>query len=218
MGTLRKMKRKEAAPKMKQAKKVATDYLKKEKLAHDTTLAQKNKINTQAVVRINTCVVDILHTVFKMSLKKIAQLSEDVDFQVDCLSTKQPGLKETYLTYDMILDALPEETGWSYPRYNLEGKDRMEMSAAEMADYDAQKFLNEAKAKMELLWLWTLRIREGFSKVRLERFLTKLREYEPKLTTERAVEVKDLLLKHGVCFTKFDTKYYNQVNFYSQEA
>lgn len=215
MSTLRKLKRKEAAPKIKQAKKIASEYMAKEKIAHNATLAQSSKINKQAVVRINTCVFKVLREIFKMSRKKIAYLSNQIDFQVSCLKTKQPGTKETYLTYEMILDALPAETGWTFPAYELKGKDRLEMTAAEMADYDAQKFLNEAKAKMELLWLWTLRIREGFSKVRLDRFSKALREAEKKLTTAEAENVKDWLTSHGIEFTGFDKKYYNQVEYYA---
>lgn len=215
MSALRAMKRKAAAPKVKQAKKIAAGYMENERIAHQATLAQKNKINRQAVARINTCVFMVLHKVFRMSGRRIAELSNEIDFQVDCIRDNQPGTKEPYLTYEAIIDELLAETKWKFPPYELLGKNRVDMTAAEMADYDAKKFLNEAKAKMELLWLWLLRIREGFSKIRLDRFSRVLRQTETELTTEAAEGVRNWLENNGIEFVGFDKKHFDSVEFYA---
>ena len=211
LGLARRLKKKAADPGLKRARKEAERYKRRMDVAQLTVMAAAERIDRQSVVRVSVCAFLSLLDTFGMSGPRTGRLSEAIGEQAECLRTRQPGLRRGYVTFEEMLDGLEAETGWVFPPRVVESdRGRLEMSAEEMADYDVRKFLNTAMSKVELLWLWTLRVREGFGRVRLGRFSEDVRRREAGLTNEEAQAALERARRLGIEFLGFKEEFFGE--------
>lgn len=197
MSSLRKMKRKETVPKLNKAKKYTKELLTRENVAKAALNTRKNKIYKHCVAVVNTCVFMVLRDVFGYSAHKCCVLCGRMGNISECIRL---GLVHPF----DILSTIQDEVCWEYPRRKVNEVNLSDLSAGGMTDGLVSQEKERAYEQMEIMWLEALHLQEGFSKVRLVRFLHSLRAKIKTYTLDKARAVNDWLASRGIEFVGFN--------------
>ncbi len=204
MSSLRKLKRKETVPKLNKAKKYTKELLTRSRVANAALDVRKNQIYRQCVAIVNTCVLEVLRDIFGYSAKKCCRLCGRMSNISECI-------RLGYVRPFEILLNIQQETCWEYRRRNVDGLKGGEITATGMANDLIDREKERSFEQMEIMWIEALRLQEGFSRIRLARFIDKLRKNIKTFTVDRAEKVNAWLADHKIELEGFSVDVFDEI-------